>query len=266
MDVPDGNDTFHLTASFGVAGRLDNLSKAEDMIDMADQALACAKSSGRNRVVSYSEIGDTPAIGAFGPRAVDNPLHGVLVRDIMASPAFCLPQAATLQQAAEAIVQLRVNAIAIVDEEERLSGMLSEKDLILGFSSTNTMQRPVAEAMTRTVVQFDEDAPAQKVFDLFCRSAIRRIVVTNDSRPVGMVSRTSLLRWLGNWEECHQALKVSDPDDLPATCGRTTRSMLVEAADAIIAELGQLKSQFTNEQARCYFLPDSRGQQAPRVC
>ena len=253
LEIADGNDTFTLTASFGVAGRLPDISKAEDMIELADQALACAKSSGRNRVVSYSEVADSPTIGALGARAVENPLHGVLVRDIMASPAFCLSETATLQQVAQTIMQLRVNAIAIVDEDGRLSGMVSEKDLIVGLSSINTMCRLVAEVMTQKVVQFSEDDLAQKVIDLFCRSTIRRIVVTKDGQPTGMVSRTSALRWLGNWGECSQAVKTTKPDDNTVTCARTTRSMLVESTDAISAELDQLKSQIQEEQEDATF-------------
>ncbi len=45
-----------VTASFGVAGRVATTESPEEFVDMADQALLVAKTSGRNRLVSWSSL------------------------------------------------------------------------------------------------------------------------------------------------------------------------------------------------------------------
>jgi signal-transduction protein with cAMP-binding, CBS, and nucleotidyltransferase domain len=59
---------------------------------------------------------------------------------------------------------------------------------------------PIEQAMKRNVVCYDEQTPALVVYDFLCRVSIRRIVVVRDDRPVGVISRGSLLRWFGNWQ------------------------------------------------------------------
>jgi diguanylate cyclase (GGDEF)-like protein len=58
-----GSDEIYLTASFGVAGKLDEGKETFDhLISKADQALYKAKRDGRNRVVCYREDAGKPAI------------------------------------------------------------------------------------------------------------------------------------------------------------------------------------------------------------
>ncbi|HEY2413961.1 MAG TPA: diguanylate cyclase, partial [Pirellulaceae bacterium] len=53
ITVPVNGKNINVTASFGVAQRLADTATPETLIDMADQALAVAKRSGRDRVIAY---------------------------------------------------------------------------------------------------------------------------------------------------------------------------------------------------------------------
>jgi len=51
-----GERTLNITASIGVAERLASADDTDRLMDRADRALLCAKDSGRNRVVQFSQI------------------------------------------------------------------------------------------------------------------------------------------------------------------------------------------------------------------
>ena len=59
-------------------------------------------------------------------------------------------------------------------------------------------ERPVRELMNDSVVQYDEQVPAREIWNFLCRVAIRRVVVVNDGKPTGVISRASFLRWFHN--------------------------------------------------------------------
>jgi hypothetical protein len=52
LDITTGEETLHITASFGVAARDASTAGIDDLLAAADKALYQAKSSGRNRIVA----------------------------------------------------------------------------------------------------------------------------------------------------------------------------------------------------------------------
>ena len=60
--IPTRYGDVRFSGSFGVAQCHDNISSAEELIDLADQALLGAKRSGRNCVIHYSTHSLTPTI------------------------------------------------------------------------------------------------------------------------------------------------------------------------------------------------------------
>ena len=74
--------------------------------------------------------------------------------------------------------------------------------------------------MKPNVICYDEDAPILTVYDFLCRVSIRRVVITARGRPVGTISRGTLIRWfrnlLGNrrWDELSVEM-MELADDLP---------------------------------------------------
>ena len=55
---PGGAGELRITGSFGVAQCGDDTQDSEKLVDLADQALLCAKRTGRDRVVRYSLLAD----------------------------------------------------------------------------------------------------------------------------------------------------------------------------------------------------------------
>jgi signal-transduction protein with cAMP-binding, CBS, and nucleotidyltransferase domain len=62
----------------------------------------------------------------------------------------------------------------------------------------------IREVMETNVVSYEENAPAKDVFDFFCRVSLRRVLVVEHGRPVGVISRECFLRWFCNWIAAHR--------------------------------------------------------------
>lgn len=191
--VETDRQTFRMTASLGVAEGPTDCGNVEQLIDRADQALLVSKQRGRNLSTKFTAIGEDAdracLDGALGP-APD-----ALVRDYMTVPIRCLHHDDTIATAAAELLALGVNSLPVVDADDQLFGIISEKDLLDLDPTTRDWSAPVSKVANRTVVAFDKDDPLERVREFLSRVAMRRIVVVEEGRPVGVLSRANLLRY-----------------------------------------------------------------------
>jgi two-component system cell cycle response regulator len=196
--IPIRDKIIHITGSFGVAQRYDDTQNAEALVDQADQALLCAKQSGRDRVVRYDSLGDVNELGLRGEDTREGLFYGVAARHVMNPMVACLREDDTVGQAAEFFLRSRINSTPVVDARGRLCGILSEKDIMAAMVSPDFWKHPVHELMKPNVICYDEDTPIRVIYEFLCRVSIRRVVITKDDCPIGTISRATLLRWFKN--------------------------------------------------------------------
>jgi len=197
--MPAGGKVLQITASFGVAQKHEDARTPGDLVDQADQALLCAKQSGRDRVSRYESLTDADDSPPDHEHGDGWSLRGVTARDVM-SPLFsCLEQNQVVSQAVDLFLRARINSMPIVDTEGKLVGILSEKDVMGVLPTLDNWGRPVHEIMKPNVICYEETAPIYIIYEFLCRVSIRRIIITGaDGRPVGTISRSTLLRWFRN--------------------------------------------------------------------
>lgn len=141
------------------------------------------------------------------------------VADVMTSKPVCIGPAATVFEAAQLLLGMRISALPVVDGDGKLVGLLSEADLIhraeIGsekqmsrwsrlFADGGQMARDflkahgrtVADVMSRKVVTATEDTDLSTVAGLMDEHRIKRLPVVRDGRVVGIVSRANLLQAL----------------------------------------------------------------------
>jgi CBS domain-containing protein len=101
---------------------------------------------------------------------------------------------ATLRQAAQAMTDAKVGMVLVLDDDEKLAGVLTERDILRTVAeSTDPDAGPVSDAMTRDVVTV---APDWEVYEAAAEMAarnFRHLVVTDDSGIVGVVSVRDVL-------------------------------------------------------------------------
>lgn len=197
-----GEKTLHISASFGIAERLSDVESIERLIDLADQSLLVAKRSGRDRAVAYNDMRRMSTIETTmgGPRAV---FGGLTAKDVMTTVVAGLNQDDSVATATRYFLQFRVNSAPVVDHHGKLCGILTEKDLMQIMLHQGWQQLPIKDIMKDNVVCYEEDDAVVAIYEFLCRVTMKGVVIVRDGKPTGLISRTSLLRWVSNGQVLH---------------------------------------------------------------
>jgi diguanylate cyclase (GGDEF)-like protein len=241
MEIAFGGKELRVTGSFGAAQRYDDTQTPEQLIDQADQALLCAKRSGRDRVVRFESLSgaDDRALAELDAQA--GLFQGITARHVMSPMVACLQEHETVGQAAEFFLRSRINSTPVVDGDGRLAGMLSEKDLLAAMVSLDCWKRPVRDVMKPNVISYDEDTPIRVIYEFLGRVTIRRVVVARDGRPTGTISRGTLLRWFRNLVISKGLLQDNDAWQVAEADPYRSKQRLAETARELAQQAQRLE-------------------------
>lgn len=134
----------------------------------------------------------------------------LFVRDIMTYRARTVSPDTPLRDAARDMVRAGVEGLPVVDEEGRLVGMLSERELLqhllhsqlIGGSSARaeatgaSARRTVRDVMTRQVLCVSAEQPLAEVASLMSNKELDRVPVVQSGRLVGVLTRGDIVRKL----------------------------------------------------------------------
>jgi CBS domain-containing protein len=123
-------------------------------------------------------------------------------RDVMTSPVVTVPPDAQLRDVAAILVERAINAVPVVDDGNRLLGIVSEADLLgleagPGRGSAGDRAGPprtAREVMTQAVYTLTEGTDAAAAARLMLRHRLKSVPVVAGDLVVGIVARRDLLR------------------------------------------------------------------------
>lgn len=120
--------------------------------------------------------------------------------DIMHRGAQWIPAHETLDRAAQLMRQLDVGALPISDENERLCGILTDRDIVVGcVAMGHDPSRVTAGDMAKGTPRWiDSGADVDQVLQEMKGSQIRRLPVIENKRLVGMISEADLATHLAD--------------------------------------------------------------------
>ncbi|MDT3723594.1 CBS domain-containing protein [Streptomyces sp. DSM 41972] len=118
--------------------------------------------------------------------------------DIMHRGAQWIPAHETLDRAAQLMRELNVGALPISDENERLCGILTDRDIVVGcVAKGHDPAKVTAGEMAKGTPRWIEaDADVDDVLTEMRTHQIRRLPVIDDKRLVGMISEADLAQHL----------------------------------------------------------------------
>jgi len=246
--ILSGGREIRITASFGTAGRHDDTHAASKLVDQAEQALACAKQWGHDRVVRYELLDDENQLDLEEADKYGGMFQGITARHVMSPLSTCLREDQTLGQAAELLLHSQTNAMPVVDAQGRLVGIVSEKDLLAAMVSLDCWHSPVREVMKPNVTCYEEDTPIRTIYKFLCRVSIRRVVIVDRGRPTGTISRRTLLRWFTNLAASKGLLEEPATSQAAATLDpRHSKQRLVETARQLVHRASELQRRFQDD-------------------
>ena len=128
--------------------------------------------------------------------------------DIMHRGAQWIPAHETLDRAAQLMRELGVGALPISDQNERLCGILTDRDIVIGCVAMGRDPSKVTagEMAQGTPRWIDANADISDVLREMKEHQIRRLPVIENKRLVGMISEADLAQHLsegqiGQWAE-----------------------------------------------------------------
>jgi CBS domain-containing protein len=142
-------------------------------------------------------------------------------RDVMVRNVVTVHPETDIADAIKLLVEHDISALPVVDEHEKLVGIISEADLmrrveigtdkrrshwiesVMGAATlagefAKSHGKKVSEIMTAGVISVAEDASLAEIASLFERNRIKRVPVTRDGAVVGIVSRSNLIQALAS--------------------------------------------------------------------
>jgi diguanylate cyclase (GGDEF)-like protein len=233
------------TGSFGVAQTYGDTRSCDRLLDHADQALLCAKQSGRNRVVRYSSLAEA---GELRVEDKNDLFRGITAGDVMTPVVACLRGNDKIGQAAEFFLRSRLNSTPVVDLYGHLLGILSEKDLLAALTSLDCWNRPVRDVMQSNVICYSKDTPIRTIYEFLCRVSIRRVVIADGRSPLGTISRATLLRWFRNLVVSRGLLQTDPKEPSFGESGRElAQQRLVETTSVLASQIAGLHERLQGE-------------------
>ena len=137
--------------------------------------------------------------------------------DVMVSPVITVKPSATVKDVAKLFMERRISAVPVVDDQNRLVGIVSEGDLVhraeigterrrswwltlladeqvLAADYIKTHGRKVEDVMTRNVITATPDTPLHELARLLEKHGIKRVPIVRNGQLVGIVSRANLVQ------------------------------------------------------------------------
>ncbi len=141
-------------------------------------------------------------------------------RDIMTREVLVANPNDSIEEVARMLLQNKISGIPVVDADNKVLGIISEKDLMIKagelkipfyitlFDSIifleNTMRfnnelkkytaSRVKDAMTTKVVAVDEDEPVSNIVKLMQDKKVNRVPVLRHEKLVGIITRNDILK------------------------------------------------------------------------
>ncbi|MFC7847602.1 CBS domain-containing protein [Arthrobacter sp. NPDC057388] len=120
----------------------------------------------------------------------------ILARDIMTGGAECIGVNETLEQAARKMKDLDVGSLPICGEDNRLKGMLTDRDIVIrcladGGDPRSTTAGELAEGKPVTI---GADDTIEEAIRTMQQHQVRRLPVIDGHDLIGMLSQADIAR------------------------------------------------------------------------
>jgi CBS domain-containing protein len=114
--------------------------------------------------------------------------------DIMEKNVITIGPEVTLDKAIKRLLENRISGMPVVDDNGKIVGIVSEKDILNFLFCGYLHNTKVREAMTENFVHFPPDARIEKIAVSISKYQFRRVPIVEDGKVIGIVSRRDIIR------------------------------------------------------------------------
>ena len=120
-------------------------------------------------------------------------------REIMSGGAECIGENESIAEAAQKMAQLDVGALPICGEDDRLKGMLTDRDIVVKVlaEGKDPQSAKAGEFEQGKPVTIGADDSAEQALRTMSEHKVRRLPVIDGDKLIGIVSQGDLATELG---------------------------------------------------------------------
>jgi len=96
----------------------------------------------------------------------------------------------SLKEAANMMSKEHIGSLVIVDKNEKIMGILTERDVLKNIGK---ISEKIEKVMSKDVVTIEEDKNIDKAVEVMNENKIKRLPVTRNEKLVGIITVTDLL-------------------------------------------------------------------------
>jgi len=125
-------------------------------------------------------------------KAINEPIRSIMTQDVVS-----IHTSGKINEALNLMKRHKIGGLPVVDDDKRVLGILTEKDLISLFRGRISGVK-VAELMTRRVTTA---TPSMSIFEAertMIEQGFRRLPIVSDKTVLGMITARSILRFFGS--------------------------------------------------------------------
>ena len=120
------------------------------------------------------------------------------ILDIKGHEVLSIKASKSVYEAIEMMAKMEVGALTVLDDNERLAGIISERDyarkvILNGKTSRETN---ITDIMTTNVISVGEETSAEKCMSLMSQKKIRHLPVLKREKLVGIITVGDLLKFI----------------------------------------------------------------------
>jgi CBS domain-containing protein len=96
----------------------------------------------------------------------------------------------SLSDAAKVLVERRIGALLIIDGQQPVSGIISERDIVRAVAAQGAaaLEQPVSRFMTEKVLTCTGETPINNIMEMMTEQKFRHVPVVENGRLVGIIS------------------------------------------------------------------------------
>jgi CBS domain-containing protein len=131
------------------------------------------------------------------PEQKENPMLIPTPKDIMTKDVIAVGPQTPIFEALELIAKHDISGLPVVDEDNNLIGVLSEKDVVsLLYTREDEQEQTVDDFMTQPALYFEEEEDLLDVCDFLRENVFRRVPITKSGKLVGIVSIRDVIEFI----------------------------------------------------------------------
>ncbi len=122
------------------------------------------------------------------------------VEEIMEKEVVSVDFTSSLEDAIELMLEKRVGGCPVVDKEDVILGIITEKDVLNYLSENGEIDGYVSDYMTRGVITATPDTTIEEAMRSMISERMRRLPIIKEGILIGLITARELLRYFGKGE------------------------------------------------------------------